>query len=238
MKVLIVDDEPLARARLQRLLTAHPAYDVVAQAADGQTALRLASELQPDLVFLDIEMPDRNGLSVAAELLQLQPPPAVVFVTAHPQHALAAYQVAPADYLLKPVSAERLAVSLQRLGLSTKAHLERQQGQQFLTYKTGHLLQRVDIQQLFYLQAEDKYVRLVFPEGEALIEQSLKQLEELYPQYLLRIHRNTLVQKRRLKALHSLPDGRHVLELWQCPQLLDVSRRELSKIRQWLSTPT
>jgi len=179
-------------------------------------------------------MPDRNGLSVAAELMQIVPPPAVVFVTAHPQHALAAYQVAPADYLLKPVSAEQLATSLQRIGLATKAHLEKQQEQQWISYKSGTSLRRIELQQLFYLQADEKYVRMVFAGGEALTELSLKQFEDLYPEQLLRIHRHTLVLKRRLKALHSLPDGRHVLELWQSDDLLEISRRELSRIRQLL----
>jgi two-component system response regulator AlgR len=234
MKVLIVDDEPLARARLRRLLLPHPAYEVVGEAADGGSGLQMAIAQQPDLVFLDIEMPDRNGLSVAAELMQLVPPPAVVFVTAHPQHALAAYQVAPADYLLKPISAERLATSLQRLGLTTKAHLEKQQEQHWISYKSGSSLRRIELQQLYYLQADDKYVRMVFAGGEALTELSLKQFEDLYPEQLLRIHRNTLVLKRRLKALHSLPDGRHVLELWQSDDLLEISRRELSRIRQLL----
>lgn len=234
MKVLIVDDEPLAKARLQRLLLAHPEHQIVGEAADGGTGLQMAIELQPDLVFLDIEMPDRNGLSVAAELMQLVPPPAVVFVTAHPQHALAAYQVAPADYLLKPISAPQLATSLQRIGLATKAHLEKQQEQHWISYKSGGVLRRIELQQLLYLQADEKYVRMVFSGGEALTDLSLKQLEELYPEQLLRIHRNTLVLKRRLKALHSLPDGRHVLELWQSDDLLEISRRELARIRQIL----
>lgn len=235
MKILIVDDEPLARSRLQRLLSAFPEHQLVGEASDGETALRLATELQPDLVFLDIKMPGRDGLEVAAELLHLALPPAVVFLTAHPQHALAAYQVAPADYLLKPVSAAQLAATLQRIGLTTKAHLQKQQAQQWLSYKTGNTLQRVELQQMFYLQAEDKYVRFVFAGGEALSDLSLKQLEEQYPQDLIRIHRNTLVLKRRIKALHQSSDGKHLLELWQCEQRLEISRRELSKIRHLLA---
>lgn len=235
MKILLVDDEPLARARLQRLLSAFAEHQVVGEASDGDNALALAASLQPDLVFLDIKMPGRDGLSVAAELLHLPLPPAVVFLTAHPQHALEAYQVAPADYLLKPVSAEQLAATLQRIGLTTKAHLQKQQAQQWLSYKSGNSLQRVELQQMFYLQAEDKYVRFVFAGGEALSDLSLKQLEEQFGQELVRIHRNTLVLKRRIKALHHQGDGKHLLELWQCSQRLEVSRRELAKIRQLLA---
>lgn len=233
MRVLIVDDESLARARLKRLLAQHASFTCIGEAATAKEAVEQSFALLPDLVFLDIEMPDADGLSVAAKLLTLDPPPAVVFVTAHPQHALAAYQVAPADYLLKPVSAERLALTLSRLGAKTRAHLEKQQSQ-WLSYRTGLVTSRVALSELFYLQAGDKYVRMVFAAGEALLEQSLKQLEEQYPNELLRIHRNTLVLAARIKAIHQTPDGKHLLELKQHHELLEISRRELAKLRQLL----
>lgn len=233
MRVLIVDDEPLARSRLKRLLAQHANFSCVGEAASAQEAVVQSFALLPDLVFLDIEMPDGDGLTVAAQLLALSPPPAVVFVTAHPQHALAAYQVAPADYLLKPVSAERLALTLSRLGAKTRAHLEKQ-ATQWLSYRTGLVTSRVELSAVFYLQAGDKYVRMVFAGGEALLEQSLKQLEEQYPTQLLRIHRNTLVLASRIKAIHQTPDGKHLLELTQHHELLEISRRELAKLRQLL----
>jgi two-component system response regulator AlgR len=233
MKVLIVDDESLARARLKRLLAQHASFTCVGEAGTAREALELSYALLPDIVFLDIEMPDSDGLSVAAQLLELKPPPAVVFVTAHPQHALAAYQVAPADYLLKPVSAERLALTLSRLGAKTRAHIEKKESN-WLSYRNGLVTSRVDLSEVIYLQAEDKYVRVVFVGGEALIEQSLKQLEEQYPKDLLRIHRNTLVHVSRVKAIHQTPDGKHLLELNQHHDLLEISRRELAKLRQIL----
>lgn len=235
MKILLVDDEPFARARLRRLLAALPQHQVVAEAADGPTALAQARLLSPDLVLLDIAMPGQNGLQLAAELLQFQPPPAVVFVTAHPQHALAAYQVAAADYLLKPVSAADLTAMLQRVGLTTKAHLDKQQSRSYLTYRQGTALQRIELQQLWYLQAEDKYVRLVFAGGEAWSELALKHYEELFPQQLVRIHRQTLVLRSRLKAIHSAADGRHLLQLDCAAPWLEISRRELAKLRQLLA---
>lgn len=234
MKVLIVDDEPLARTRLLRLFAAHSEHTVVGVAEDAGSALDLTLQLQPDLVLLDIAMPGKNGLQLAAELLQFEPPPAVVMVTAHPEHALAAYQVAAVDYLLKPVSAMQLSTMLQRIGLTTKAHLEKQQSKQYISYRQGAGLQRLALETLWFLQAEDKYVRLVFASGEAWSEQSLKHFEEQFPTALCRIHRHTLVLKQRMKAMHLTEDGRHVLELVGCPLRLDISRREVKKIRQLL----
>jgi two-component system response regulator AlgR len=235
MKILIVDDEPLARARLQRLLTAFPEHQVVGEAADGGAALSETARLQPDLVLLDIAMPQQNGLQLAAQLMQFQPPPAVVFVTAHPQHALEAYQVAAADYLLKPVSAATLGAMLQRIGLTTKVHLEKQQAQHYLSYRQGTAQYRIELNQLWYLQAEDKYVRLAFQGGEAWSDLSLKQYEEMFAQELVRIHRHTLVLKKRITAIHSGADGRHLLQLDCAAPWLEISRRELAKIRQLLS---
>ncbi len=235
MNILIVDDEPLARARLQRLLLAFPEHQVVGEAADGVSAVAEIARLQPDLVLLDIAMPQQNGLQLAAQLMQCQPPPAVVFVTAHPQHALEAYQVAAADYLLKPVSAAALGAMLQRIGLTTRAHLEKQQTQHYLSYRQGAAQYRIELNRLWYLQAEDKYVRFAFEGGEAWSDLSLKQYEEMFAQELLRIHRHTLVLKKRIIAIHSCADGRHLLQLDCAAPWLEISRRELAKVRQLLS---
>jgi two-component system response regulator AlgR len=178
-------------------------------------------------------MPDADGLAIAAQLQNFAEALQVVFVTAHPQHALAAYQVAPADYLLKPVSAERLTLTLTRLKMKLKAE-PLKSSTKWLTYRTGLTTRRVTLNDLFYFQAEDKYVRMVFAQGEALIEQSLKQLEEQFPQELTRIHRNTLVSTDKIKALHQSSDGRHFLELQNLPTRLEISRRELTKLRQLL----
>ncbi len=235
MKVLIVDDESLARSRLKRLLTADFDVDCVGEACSGQEAIEKCSQLSPEVVFLDIEMPDADGLSIAAQLQNFPEAPQVVFVTAHPQHALAAYQVAPADYLLKPVSAERLALTLSRLKTKLLA-TPLKSTTTWLTYKTGSTTRRVALSDIFYFQADDKYVRMVFGQGEALLEQSLKQLEEQFPQQLTRIHRNTLVLTEKIKGLHQTNDGRHLLELDHWHERLEISRRELTKLRQLLNS--
>ncbi|MDZ7870277.1 MAG: LytTR family DNA-binding domain-containing protein [Rheinheimera sp.] len=235
MRVLIVDDEPLARSRLSRLLAQIPGYQLVAEAENGVQALQLCADLTPDLVFLDIEMPGADGLSVAADLARNQPPPAVIFVTAHPQHALAAYQVAPADYLLKPIGLVQLQQCLDRLGVSTRVHLEKQKASApRLSFRIGLEQRSILLSQLFYLQAEDKYVRLVYQGGEALTETSLKQLQEKYPQQLMRIHRNTLVLAERICGISRSAEGQHLLMLRDCPVQPEISRRELAQIRELL----
>lgn len=237
MRVVIVDDEPLARSRLSRLLAQCNGYQVVAEAENGQQALQRCADLQPDLVFLDIEMPGADGLSVASELSNNPLPPAVIFVTAHPQHALAAFQVAPAGYLLKPVSLENLQQCLQRLGVSTRVHLEKQKASApRLSFRIGLEQRSILLSELFYMQAEDKYVRLVYEGGEALTETSLKQLQEKYPDQLLRIHRHTLVLTERVSGLSRGADGQHLIILRDCPQMPEISRRELSNVKALLQS--
>ena len=230
MNVLIVDDEPLARARLQRLLAQQVGYHCVGEAENATQAMQLIHTLQPDLLLLDIAMPGADGIALATDILALTTPPAVIFVTAHPQHALDAYQAGPADYLLKPVSPERLAQALQRLGTQTRAHLERKIAAPKLSYIQAGIKRQVDLKDVLYFSAEDKYVRMVFGKGEAIIEQSLVQLQQLFPDNLLRIHRSTVINKAYFQRLIST-NGKHWVVLAGCSEKLEVSRREVVNIR-------
>ena len=122
MRILIADDEPLARERLRRLLVElGDEHQVVAEAADGETALALCARDEPDVVLLDIEMPGMDGLEAAARLAELNPPPAVILVTAYPEFALDAFARRVADYLVKPVRRERLATALDGVRIATRA---------------------------------------------------------------------------------------------------------------------
>lgn len=238
MKVLIVDDEPLARQRLKRLLLAHPHCELAGEAENGQQALQHATALAVDVVLLDIEMPGDDGLTVAAHLAQLTPPPALIFVTAHPQHALAAFQVAPQGYLLKPVGAAALAECLQRLTVSTRAQLEAQkQAEPRLVFRVGQQQRSIALSELCYLQAEDKYVRIVYQQGEAVTEQSLKALEDKFGDLLLRVHRQTLVLRQRVVGLSRNADGTPVVLLRDCLARPEISRREYPLLRQLFQQP-
>ncbi|NRQ41241.1 response regulator transcription factor [Rheinheimera sp. YQF-2] len=233
MRILIVDDEPLARSRLQRLLAQLPAYQCIAEAGNAAQAQQLIQELQPDLVLLDIGMPGQDGISLGSDILSLPIPPAVIFITAHPQHALDAYRASPVDYLLKPVSLDRLHQALQKAGLSTRAHAERQATDATICYLQAGIKRQLSLKQIYYFIAEDKYVRMVFAQGEALIEQSLVQLEQQFPEQLVRVHRSTLINKDYLGRYYT-SHGKHWIELTVNAIKLEVSRRAIAAIKHCL----
>jgi two-component system, LytTR family, response regulator AlgR len=233
MNILVVDDEPLARARLLRLLAANN-IAVQGEASNGSEALSMANSTPPDLVFLDVDMPGIDGLKVAGELNKLAVPPAIIFTTAHPEHALEALQLSVAGYLVKPITAQSLQKALAQVGRLNRAHLQKQQSTK-VAYQLAGTLKSVAMESIYYFSAEEKYTKMVFKGGEALIEHSLKQLEALYPTWLLRIHRNTLVNRQQVVALHTQSHSRHVLELQHCEKRLIVSRRELKAVKALLS---
>ncbi|MBQ4833064.1 response regulator transcription factor [Pseudoalteromonas sp. MMG010] len=228
MNVLIVDDEPLARARLKRLLESNAAIQCINQAENGSEALKIIKATQPELVLLDVNMPQLSGLDVAKALDELSLPPAIIFTTAHPEHALDALQLNVAGYLVKPISKQSLALALAKLGQLNRAQVHNQQ--QKLTYKLAGSVRSIAIETVIYVSAEDKYTHVVFQGGSALIEKSLKQLELQYPNILLRVHRNTLVNKNNIIAMHAKASG-HVVELAHCDHLIAVSRRALKMVK-------
>lgn len=229
MKTLIVDDEPLARARIARLLSVYSEFNLVAQANDGEEALTQISKFSPDLVFLDVDMPGLNGLQVAQHINQLTVPPAVIFLTAHPEHALDALQLSAAGYLVKPVTEQSLSQVLEQIGRLNRAHVQKQQSA-YISYQLAGVSKRIALDDVLFFTAEDKYTKLVHVNGEALIELSLKQLTEKYPADLLRIHRHTLINKSKLLAL-IYNDGQHFIKLIHYPNMLTVSRRALKQVK-------
>lgn len=225
MKVLIVDDEPLARARLRRLLEPLLVDAELLDACNATEALQMAKQASVDLAFVDMAMPGESGLTLAAQLRQQLPGIHLIFVTAHAEFALDAYRVAPLDYLLKPVSRDRLLESLSRVPRSQQA------SEATLVYKHGMTTGRVLLSDVIVFQADEKYVRAVTAEGDILLDQSLKQLEQLFAGILLRIHRNTLVPKSRISHLRQSSDGRHQLVLHGSNLTPEISRRELANVR-------
>ncbi len=229
-KILIADDEPLARARIKRLLSSNQDYIVVGEASNGEQTVKLCQQLQPDLVLLDINMPKQTGLEVAAELMQFAIPPAVVFLTAHPEHALTAFELAVDGYLVKPVSEQALIKVMARLGKLNRTQVNKPV-KSYIGYQLAGTLRRVDINDVICCIAEQKYTRVIFTTGEAIVEQSLKQLEHAYPLQLLRIHRNTLVNKQHVVSLNNQQQGGHVVIMKQLTESLAVSRRELKNVK-------
>ena len=231
MRVLIVDDEPLARARLAVLLSDCVDEEIVGSVADGESALAAIGEQQPDILLLDINMPGLNGTALAKRLVG-RARPQVIFCTAYEAHALQAFELGAVDYLLKPVRLERLRDALQRA--------ERRladQGRDTPKYLRGRLRGeevRIALDEVICLVADEKYVVVQHRRGELLIEESLRQLEETYPNQLIRLHRNCLVPPSRLLGLKTLSDGRVLARLDGTELSPEISRRNLPALRKLL----
>lgn len=231
MRVLIVDDEPLARTRLAALLDECEGVTLVGSVGDADAALAAIGENQPDLLLLDINMPGLDGAALAARLAG-QARPLVIFCTAYENHALAAFELGAVDYLLKPVRLARLREALQRARLRlAQAPLEP------VGYLHGRLRGeqvRIALTEVVCLLADEKYVVVRHAGGELLIEESLRQLEETYPTQLVRLHRNCLVPAPRLLGVKTLADGRVLARLAGTEFSPEVSRRNLPVVRKLL----
>lgn len=228
MKVLVVDDEPLARERLLRLLESEDIVTQCVSAANGEEALARLEGDTFDLVLLDIRMPGMNGMEVAKRLTTYTPPPAVVFCTAYDDYALEAFQVRAMSYLLKPVKPTDLSRALAQAASLNQAQMSALTGDRngpVLTLQTGRGKERVPLADLYYFRADQKYVLALCRQGERLCDLSLKQLEERWPDHLVRIHRHTLVPRHRLEKLSRDAAGGFWLRLRGVDGVLPVSRR-------------
>lgn len=239
MRVLIVDDEPLARDRLRRLVTGDLNHETVGEASNGEEALQLTERLRPDVVLLDIRMPVMDGLETARHFQTLEDPPSVVFCTAYDDHALAAFDASAVDYLMKPVRQERLVQALEkvrRLSAGRLAELHAQvgdpPGRRNICARVRGNLQLIPIENIVYFMAEHKYVTVCHEEGEVLIEESLKALEDEFRSGFVRIHRNALVARDRLAGLEKNSADHALVCLRGTDRKLEVSRRNLAALRQ------
>lgn len=230
MRVLIVDDEPLARARLDALLKECPDVDVVGSVGDGEAALAALSETQPDLLLLDINMPGMDGKTLAARLAN-RARPQIVFCTAYEAHAVHAFDLGAADYLLKPVRVERLRDALKRVRQRLDAQPREHVG--WLHARVRGEPVRIALDEVVCLLAEEKYVVAHRANDQLLLDESLRQLEETYPD-LIRLHRNCLVPAHRLIGLKTLADGRVLARLAGTDFSPEVSRRNLPALRKLL----
>lgn len=239
MRVLVVDDEPLARRRLAGLIGELDDFALAGEAADGEIAVRMAQETAVDIVLLDVRMPSLDGMGAAAALNLLAQPPAIIFCTAFEEHALDAFQVHAADYLIKPIRRERLRTALEKarsLRLAGRGQVS-MPADQARTHIHAHVrgdLVLVPIDQISHLQAEDRYVRVHHRDGEVLVEESLRALEAEFPQRFVRIHRNCLVGRGHIHALERQPDGALHLRLADRQTTLEVSRRNAPALRRLL----
>jgi two-component system response regulator AlgR len=241
LKILIIDDEPLARQRLHSVIDELNSGIVIAEGGTGQQALALCQQHQPDVVLLDIRMPGMTGIEVAHHINKLETPPAIIFTTAYDDYAIPAFETHAVDYLLKPIRKERLADALAAAKRLTRIQLQElgrsagEEGQrQHISARLGGELRLISISDIRYMQAEHKYVTVRYGQGTVLIEESLKSLEEEFPADFLRIHRNALVALRYIASLEKERGGGHHLKLRDVQETLEVSRRHLPKVRKMI----
>ncbi|WNH49232.1 LytTR family DNA-binding domain-containing protein [Stenotrophomonas aracearum] len=253
LDALIAEDEDLLRqslvAQLQRLW---PELRLVAECEDGASALERLAELKPDLALLDIRMPGISGIDVARALPELSPRTQVVFVTAYDQYAIDAFEQGAIDYLLKPVSDERLLATRERIlarmqmGRPDNAVLEQllqRLGQQpaahstapplaWITASNGRDTQLIMLEDVVYFRADSKYTTVVTEAGESLLRTPLRELlEVLDPQRFRQVHRSTIVNMKAVAAVTRDDTGRGQLRLKQRPELLNVSQPFMSLFR-------
>lgn len=242
MKTLIVDDEDHARERLRSLIEEiGEGYEVVGEAENGSQALQFCQIHRVDLVLMDIRMPGVDGLQAAAALAEEEVPPAVIFVTAYEEHALAALENQAVDYLLKPIRKARLVKALGKVAAVTRPQLDRLQAMEPVASEPDYIsasfrggIQRFSIDEIIYFQADNKYVVARHKEGDALLEVSLRGLETRFSNRFVRVHRNALVAKNRLTGLEKDPDGRCYATLLESDKRLEISRRHLAEVRRLL----
>lgn len=244
MRVLIIDDEKLARDRLRELLNEIGGHTIVGEAMNGNEAVERTMELNPDVLLMDIRMPGMDGLEAAMHLMGMENPPSVIFTTAYDQHALNAFEVNAVDYLLKPIRKDRLASALEKAHKLTLKQLrdinEAQDQPSARTHISVHLrgnIRLVPIQDILYFMADSKYVTVRTPAEEHLIEDSLVNLEKEFGEKMfLRIHRNALVATGFIKGIEKSSSGTWQVSLKGLDKKLDVSRRHAASVRRWART--
>lgn len=261
MNVLLVDDEPLARSRLRRLLCELPetAQAAVDEAADAAEAWSMLRQQHVDVLLLDIQMPGQNGMELARRIAgdPGMRHPAIVFVTAHEQHALDAFGVSAVDYLTKPVRRERLAQAMGKaaLWLHAQGAVELPPAAVetvYLTVQDRGSLKRVPLADILYCRAEAKYTTLRTTQQQYLVDISLVDLEQRHPEHFVRIHRSALVAAPAIRSLErpamnadsetilheaesaDADNGVWTLHLHGVPDTLPVSRRRVSAVQTLL----
>jgi DNA-binding LytR/AlgR family response regulator len=248
---LIADDEEPMRLQLRtRLAAVWPELQIVAEAANGVQAVELAYEHQPDIVFLDIRMPGKTGIEAARELYNRS---RIVFVTAYDQYAIEAFEQGAMDYLLKPVTVERLATTCDRLRkrltqapqdigaqlerltevLKSGGEAPKKNYLRWVQAQVGGSLRMVSTREILFFQSDEKYTRVQTATAELLIRKTLKELvDELDPDEFWRIHRSTLVRVDQIASVTRDLRGRQMLKLKNYPGELEVSRNHASLFQQ------
>lgn len=236
MKLLVVDDEPLARERLVQIVEDLDYADSILSAGNGLRAVELCQSDKPDVILLDIRMPGMDGLEAAEHISQMDNAPAIIFITAYDEYALDAFKVHAVDYLLKPVREEKLKDALDRACQLNRAQLAaiktESAGRTNITAKISGNIKLIPIEEILYFQAEQKYVTVKYINGETIIEDTLKELQNEFENDFVRIHRNALVAKKFITGIHKDGEGKSFVTLQDSDKELEISRRHLSAVKK------
>ncbi len=248
LRILILDDEPHACERLRELLDDcrdEVPHVVAGEAANGLEGIECLASSPADVALVDIHMPGMSGIEFARHVQLLASPPAVIFVTAHDQYAVEAFELNAVDYLLKPVRASRLAAALKKAAAGarvTREVLERvdPHPRRFFSVAERERITLVPVSDVLYLKAELKYVTLRTREREFLVEESLARLEQEFAELFVRIHRNCLAARAAIRGCERVSgdesDAGWALLLEGCGEKLAVSRRQWAQVKALVRT--
>lgn len=231
---IIVDDELYSREELKHLLKVYPFFRIVDEAESGDAALLKALQLQPDVVFLDVEMPRMDGMTAAKALMEMKKSPLIVFTTAYPQFAAEAFRYHAIDYLLKPYDEERLQETVARImnalvGTSDKHFTGK------LAIEWNGDISYVEPKDILYMYRDDKLTKLILKNGELETKMALKELENrLLAYHFFRIHKSFLVNLEYVTRLTPWFNGAFQLQIEGRPEMLSVSRNYVKALRQRL----
>lgn len=240
MKILIADNEPLARQQLRGIIDQFEHFTVLAsEASNGQDVIDLCHQHRPDIVLMDIPMPVMNGLEAARRIGTMDQPPAVIFCTDRDEHALAAFNAQASGYLLKPVMPTALVQTLQQASRLNRAQLSwlnnqraGQEQTERIAARTVRGLELISLHDVLYFMADNKYVTVHHRDGQVLIDDSLKTLEESHARHFVRIHRNALVRRDAIESLSRDEQGHSFIHLRELPRALPVSRRHVPALKK------
>ena len=239
MRIVVCDDEPLARERLARIVQ-ESGHQVVAQATTGAEAIVAVKTQQPDIILLDIRMPEMDGVRCAQALNELEHPPAIIFVTAYDHYAIAALKANAIGYLLKPANKDELLEALNKAKNLNAAQLNEIRKledptarpiREHIAARTHRGVELIKLTDIYYFTADQKYVKVRHKDGIVLIDETLKELEQEFEDRLFRVHRNAIINLSFLDYLETLDAGQYQVRFKGIDETLAVSRRHLPALR-------
>lgn len=240
MRIVVCDDEPLARERLVRIVR-ESGHEVVAQATTGAEAVIAVKAEQPDVILLDIRMPEMDGVRCAQSLNELEHPPATIFVTAYDHYAIAAFKANAIGYLLKPANKDELLEALDKAKNLNTAQLNEIRKledptarplREHIAARTHRGVELIKLKDIYYFTADQKYVKVRHKDGIVLIDDTLKELEQEFGDRLFRVHRNAIINLSYLDYLETIDSGQYQIRFKGIDETLAVSRRHLPALRE------